>query len=634
MKSKNLLFVLLIALSCVLVSCAEPESRPWELSGNYYATLQEAINAVPTSSTDKNVSVAKESDDYDEIEAYWINLKRDTRETSFVIDNRDDIGIDFGKYTYIVSGTGTIKNATVYFAADENISAEQSFYGNISVGNGGELNDYSTINKYEQSVSESGTGVAKKVKKKQYTKDTERWNVFFYIDMADLNALADLNNMVKGTINNPTDNLRVFIKTGSNSMTSDSDYWDPWKLYNKKDMYPYLVQALTNAGYTTDTTFEGSLGFDNYQYWLYSTVSSGSDLIWALQLSSDTDYSDFVSKGMDEGTELTKFINSAYSYCKNNKSISYSDKTTKTDKYILQLWDHGGNGLRGMIWDYTTDTDSKPCMSIQDFIDSTTSSDFCKDDNGKKKFELTIFDMCLMMGIENLNVCKHISKSVAGSETTSVASGYEEFFKFLNENPSATYRDAAEAFVVAADNSQKPDKENVNEDRTWSAFDLTDENKINALNKAFDDFMKVVSDTNITSTTDAEYDEDNDDNNSYFYPLITNSIDDSCGNWHDPDEGGDVFDIVNAAQWLEYDTEDLEKAINDIMIANRYGEYYEGVEENYGGLPCGLTFVFYSQPYNLEPYDGEDSVNSAYEAYLNRIESWSENFKNFLEKYY
>jgi len=125
---------------------------------------------------------------------------------------------------------------------------------------------------------------------------------------------------------------------------------------------------------------------------------------------------------------------------------------------------------------------------MDDMNSNVKATDFYK---AGHKFEIILFDMCLMQQIETLNMVKDYSLCMVGSENVSMASHLGGLYYYMNEYPNESYINTAKYFI------DKTNSKQANRGfRTWSVLDLAGANNANSdvakLNEAFEDFLKVL----------------------------------------------------------------------------------------------------------------------------------------------
>jgi len=107
--------------------------------------------------------------------------------------------------------------------------------------------------------------------------------------------------------------------------------------------------------------------------------------------------------------------------------ISWGTANYPADRYILLLWDHGDGTLRGFGRDELNGNKTMRLSVIQDALT-----------NSSIKFELVIFDACLMATLETAYALRNNAKYMIASEELLPACGlyYTSWLNTLKKNPS------------------------------------------------------------------------------------------------------------------------------------------------------------------------------------------------------
>lgn len=434
----------------------------------------------------------------------------------------------------------------------------------------------------------------------QPAKDPEGYTTMWYMDISNLDAMDDLNQMISGCAT-VSDKFAVYIITGGANWSGKEK--DPknnpfeMKADGTSYKYPELADQLKAAGFKDDGTnpFAKSFEPNKYQYWLFKAADSTGK-------SSFTEIWKEETKYMSDGDVLKGFINKVYSATKNNNT-----------NYILFLWDHGGGSVNGLIWDYTVTPN--PGMTNQALSDAIKVSDFC---TAGKKFQAIVFDMCLMGTIEDANLVKDYAKCMIASENFSVASGYAAFFAYLSDHPTASYIDVATEFVDSAVEKHEGSDEN---EFTWSAIDLTDEKKLAAMNAAYNAFIKDVA-----ATKDEGY------------SKLKTAAENSAEYLDDDKNRGDSYDILGVAERF-YGTEDnatykvLKTAINAVLIDEYCGKKVEKGKDDKEPGSTGLAFFFYPT-LGQAIGEGKNYSEADFTNFCERVKGYfSEDVSKFYEDY-
>ena len=253
------------------------------------------------------------------------------------------------------------------------------------------------------------------------------WTVMIYLCGTDLESeggMATTNlKMIANTV--PNEKVNVLIQTGG------AESW----------------QAKDEVGM--------DIAPDRLQRWTWD--ENGFTLVEELELAS-----------MAKHTTLSDFI-------------QWGAKYYPAEKYMLNLWDHGGGSASGLIADELHDY---AIMSLEGLNRALK--------NGGVHFNLLMTDTCLMASLETAQAVAPYADYLAASEETlpGLGSNYEEWLQCLYDEPECgparlgrTICDATQILYAEGDNDL------YSKSLTFSLIDLS---KIDAVADAFNAFMKEV----------------------------------------------------------------------------------------------------------------------------------------------
>lgn len=165
-----------------------------------------------------------------------------------------------------------------------------------------------------------------------------------------------------------------------------------------------------------------------------------------------------------------------------NEFLTYVYKNSKTDKYDLVLYDHGG-ATDGAIYDDFTDDN----LSLTDFKKALELSPF----NKRNKLETVLFRTCLNATIEVANSFKDYADYMVASEEVTNGSSNSSVLNYINDitkdDTAITY---SKKFINAYDNQMKEiDPFGFSTNSMYSIINL---NIVDKFNEAFDEYIGGV----------------------------------------------------------------------------------------------------------------------------------------------
>ncbi len=181
-------------------------------------------------------------------------------------------------------------------------------------------------------------------------------------------------------------------------------------------------------------------------------------------------------KNMGQAQTLIDFLNYAYD-------------NSKTDRYDLILWNHGG-AIMGSEFDELYNSDG---LSINEMNDALDSSSF----NQNNKIETVFFGTCLNGSFEMINMFKDYANYLVASEETTLSIKNTSDLSFINEiKATDSAVDIGEKFIQTYKNKLdilKMNYEIYNQEYTvYSTYSLVDLSKIESLNSALSEFFNDV----------------------------------------------------------------------------------------------------------------------------------------------
>ena len=164
--------------------------------------------------------------------------------------------------------------------------------------------------------------------------------------------------------------------------------------------------------------------------------------------------------------------------------LTWGQKTYKSGKTMLVLWDHGGGSAKGVCFDENYSFDSLSLTELRDALDAATLG---------KKFDFITFDACLMATIEVVSVMKDYADYMIASEEIIPGGGMDykaicEAFASDGEREEIGKK-ICDAFM---DKCKKTGKD------IYSTLSLVDLSNADALLKQFDvccAFLNKMADT-------------------------------------------------------------------------------------------------------------------------------------------
>ena len=279
----------------------------------------------------------------------------------------------------------------------------------------------------EAAPAEEATETAEEAPAELTPKEPAAWTVMIYLCGTDLETgggMATTNlKMIANT--EPNEKVNVLIQTGG------TESW----------------QAKDEVGM--------DIAPDRLQRWTWD--ENGFTLVEELELAS-----------MAKHTTLSDFI-------------QWGAKYYPAEKYMLNLWDHGGGSASGLIADELHDY---AIMSLEGLNRALK--------NGGVHFNLLMTDTCLMASLETAQAVAPYADYLAASEETlpGLGSNYEEWLQCLYDEPECgparlgrTVCDATQILYAEGDNDL------YSKSLTFSLIDLS---KIDAVADAFNALMKEV----------------------------------------------------------------------------------------------------------------------------------------------
>ena len=258
-------------------------------------------------------------------------------------------------------------------------------------------------------------------------KEPAAWTVMIYLcgtDLETVGGMATTNlKMIANTV--PNEKVNVLIQTGG------TESW----------------QAKDEVGM--------DIASDRLQRWSWG--ENGFTLVEELELASMAKY-----------TTLSDFIR-------------WSAKYYPAEKYMLNLWDHGGGSATGLIADELHDD---AIMSLEGLNRALK--------NGGVHFNLLMTDTCLMASLETAQAVAPYADYLVASEESlpGLGSNYEEWVQCLYDEPDCgpvrIGRNVCNATQILY---AEGDDESARKSLTFSLIDLS---KIDAVADAFNALMKEV----------------------------------------------------------------------------------------------------------------------------------------------
>ena len=279
----------------------------------------------------------------------------------------------------------------------------------------------------EAAPAEEAAEAAEEAPAEPTPKDPAAWTVMIYLCGTDLETdggMATINlKMIANTV--PNEKVNVLIQTGGTQS---------WQAQDEVGM---------------------DIASDRLQRWTWD--ENGYTLVDEQELAS-----------MAKHTTLSDFI-------------QWGAKYYPAEKYMLNLWDHGGGSASGLIADEMHDY---AIMSLEGLNRALK--------NGGVHFDLVMTDTCLMASLETAQAVAPYADYLTASQETlpGLGSNYEEWLQCLYDEPECgparlgrTICDATQILYAEGDNDV------YSKSLTFSLIDLS---KIDAVADAFNAFMKEV----------------------------------------------------------------------------------------------------------------------------------------------
>lgn len=309
----------------------------------------------------------------------------------------------------------------------------------------------------------------------------------------------------------------------------------------------------------------------------FNFVSSDENAIYELKDSGFEKVKKYDKKNMGSPDTLSEYLTYVY-------------KNSKTSKYDLVLYNHGGATHGAIYDDYTNDN-----LSLSDFKKALDDSPF----NSRNKLETVLFRTCLNGTIEVANTFKDYSNYMVASEEITNGSAKTSVLNYINDidsNDSAI--DYSKKFIDAYDEQmEKIDPLGFSSNPMYSVIDL---NALDDFNKAFDEFIGGVK---------------LKDNYSSIVRLRS-----------------DLFQFATSSNISDYDTVDLYDLI--VGLENYSSVKSNKVKQAYSKLVLynwsdmkganGLSIYF--------PYNGSSSAQNMLMKVYDDLD-YSNNYKKFIKNF-
>lgn len=201
----------------------------------------------------------------------------------------------------------------------------------------------------------------------------------------------------------------------------------------------------------------------------FNFVSSEENAIYKLTEDGFKKEKIYIKKNMGDPDTLSEFLTYVY-------------KNSKTDKYDLVLYDHGG-ATDGAIYDDFTDDN----LSLTDFKKALELSPF----NKRNKLETVLFRTCLNATIEVANSFKNYADYMVASEEVTNGSSNTSVLNYINDitkdDTAITY---SKKFISAYEKQMKDiDPFGFSTNSMYSIINL---NIVDEFNDAFDEYIGGV----------------------------------------------------------------------------------------------------------------------------------------------
>ena len=208
--------------------------------------------------------------------------------------------------------------------------------------------------------------------------------------------------------------------------------------------------------------------------WSNNYISTDETSIYELTSSGFNKVKKQDRKNMGESNTLTAFLNYAYDY-------------SKTDKYDLIFWNHGG-AIDGSEYDELSNDDN---LSLSEMNNSLSKSPF-----NNKKLELVIFRTCLNGTLEVNSVLSKYANYLVASEEETLGANYSSVLNFINEIDSKdSSKDVGKKFINAYKkqiNDIKNSTFKTDRDTIYSTYSLVNLSNIDKLSDSVNDFFNDI----------------------------------------------------------------------------------------------------------------------------------------------
>ena len=304
-------------------------------------------------------------------------------------------------------------------------------------------------------------------------------------------------------------------------------------------------------------------------------------------------------------TSIFKLTNSGFSKVKNQPKqnmgssetltnfINYVYNDSKTDKYDLIFWNHGG-AIDGSEYDELSLDDNLQLSEMNQALNNTPFKN--------KKLETVIFRTCLNGTIEVNTVFSKYSDYLVASEESTLGANYTSVLNFINNiKPTDNGKDVSKKFINAYKN-QIVDIKNraflTEADTIYSTYSLVDLKEVNKLNNYTNDFFNDIN-------VDANY----------------NTISRVRANLLQYSEDIPEFDMVDLYN-LVYNLKALSPSKADKVLK----QFDRTVLYNYAtdSKSRGISIYF--------PYNGDKAYKERFIKVYDNLDGFS-NYKNFIAKF-
>ncbi|WP_226666218.1 clostripain-related cysteine peptidase [Metabacillus litoralis] len=316
--------------------------------------------------------------------------------------------------------------------------------------------------------------------------------------------------------------------------------------------------------------------------WLNEEIDPSQNQVWQVEEGHLTNLADLGNQNIGKPETLTNFI-------------VWTIHNFPAEKYVLDLWNHGGGPLGGYGVDEVNDLDNLTLKelhtALQDAYDQTGVI-----------FEVIGFDACLMASLEIAHTVSPFGKYLVASEELEPGHGwnYTPILDELTNNPSM---DGAALGKVIADGFYKQAKEQ-DTDATVT-LSVTDLSKVKHVLNALDDLMEVA-------TPDLQTPSERN--------MISGSLSkaESYGGGSTNEGYSDLFDLGHFAKNLTSEYPEAELVLSAIKSAVVYK--INGDTRQYGE---GLSIYF--------PYKDKKNFSDNLSTYLEF--DFSDDYGDFIQEY-